>query len=88
VASHGGLFHGGLFSRDLGRTIIVPRGLFRKNLFTIGPLPFRTISVICYPHPIHRLTAIYCAKLGVGLYVSGDSIFSTRWPFPPPLTPP
>ena len=88
VFSYGGLFYGGLFSRDLGRTLNVPRGLLWKNLLTIRPSPFRTISVICYSHPIHIVTVIYCAKLPLGHCMSGNSIFSTRGSFSPPLTPP
>ncbi len=85
---HGHHFPWGFISRDPGRTLNVPRGLFGKNLFTIPPSPFRTISVICYSHPIHNLTVIYCAKLPPGHSMSGDSISSTNSHFPPPLTPP
>jgi hypothetical protein len=77
-------FTGGL----LGGTITVLPLLLCKNLFTIPPVLFRTISVICYSHPIHFFPVIYCAKETMGQGLSHNRFFSTTSPIPPPLTPP
>jgi len=87
-ASYGGFFYGGFFSRNPGGTFNVLGVLLCKNLFTIHPVLFRTISVISYSPPINNGTVFYCAKPRVGHYRSGDCFHSTNFHFPPPLTPP